>query len=391
MNKRKVAFFTVSMRRGGAERVVANLCNYLCDKYEVHLLLFENVIDYRLDQRIQVSFIADGKDIGSEIKKLMVMPFYAKKLKAWLKRHQVDIFFSFLFRPNVIAVLAKKTSSKLAKIVISERSNPWLQYKGKGIKGLVNRFLIRNVYPGADFITVNSFGSKYALQHHYHVKEEKIGIIRNPISAAFHGNRERDTSSRFIYVSVGRMDEGKNHVMLIRAFAAMLAADPGKQAELWLIGEGPLKDYLEQEAKRLEIAPFVQFLGYRGDVAQILQQSDVFVFSSQREGFPNVLLEAMAVGLPVISTDCEYGPREIITDEEVLPDGNLDKVEVGKYGILLPCNHVAHLAEAMNMVYKNEELRRKLTQDYAQLLSGYRIEAIARQYEQMITAVQGDE
>jgi N-acetylgalactosamine-N,N'-diacetylbacillosaminyl-diphospho-undecaprenol 4-alpha-N-acetylgalactosaminyltransferase len=180
------------------------------------------------------------------------------------------------------------------------------------------------------------------------------------------------------------MDSGKNHIVLIRAFAAMLAADPQKEAELWLIGQGPLKEQLEQETKQLGISAFVRFLGYRKDVEQILQQSDVFVFSSQREGFPNVLLEAMAVGLPVISTDCEYGPREIITSKNVLPDKDLDRVEVGKYGILLPCNKVAYLTEAMSMLYRNDELKKDLTHDYAQLLNGYKIETIARQYEKMI-------
>lgn len=384
MSRKKVAFFTVSMRRGGAERVVANLCNYLCDKYEVHLLLCENVIDYKLDNRILVSFISDGKDISAEIGKLLVMPFYARKLRYWLEEHKVNIFFSFLFRPNVIAALAKKSNSKLVKVVISERSNPWLQYKGKGIKGLVNRFLIRNVYPDADRITVNSFGSKYALQHYYHIEKEKIDIIRNPISTAFQSNNGQRSGSNFVYVSVGRMDDGKNHIMQIRAFAAMLAIDPRKEAELWLIGEGPLKYHLKQETERLGILPFVQFLGYRGDVEQILQQCDVFVFSSQREGFPNVLLEAMAVGLPVISTDCEYGPREIITDQDALPDSNLEGVEIGKYGILLPCNNVEYLTEAMTMLYRNDDLKKELTHNYAELLRGYQIESIAQQYEQII-------
>ena len=384
MSKRKIAFFAVSMRRGGAERVVANLCNYLCDKYEVYLLLCENAIHYELDSRIQISFISNGEDAASEVKKLLVMPLYARTLRIWLKQHTVDIFFSFLFRPNIIAVLAKSRWDKSTKVVISERSNPWLQYKGKGIKGLVNRFLIRRVYPNADLITVNSFGSQHALQHYYHIKREKIGIIRNPISTAFHNNNKQSKNDKFVYVSVGRMDEGKNHIMLIRAFAAMLNADPGKAAELWLIGEGPLSNHLKLETEKLKMSSFVRFLGYRDDVAQLLQQSDVFVFSSLREGFPNVLLEAMAVGLPVISTDCEYGPREILTDADVLPDNNLDQVEVGKYGILLPCDGVTYLTKAMAMLYRNDALRKELTVDYAQLLNRYRVEAIARQYEQMI-------
>src|SRR5690606_30358410 len=166
---KKIAFFTLGLRRGGAERVVSNLCNSLVEDYKVYLILVDNQIDYDLDKRVVVKKLAPVGDVNNGVLKVMLLPFYAIYLWRFLSKEKINTIFSFLLRPNFISCLVKKIKGRRVDVVISERSNPLAQYSSDSISNMLNRFLIRRLYPIADSVTVNSYGSAHVLSEHYKI------------------------------------------------------------------------------------------------------------------------------------------------------------------------------------------------------------------------------
>jgi glycosyltransferase involved in cell wall biosynthesis len=171
------------------------------------------------------------------------------------------------------------------------------------------------------------------------VAAEKVVVINNPLPPA--GGRPGDAypwqaelaalGEGPVIATAGRLVGVKDHKTLLRAFAALLKLRP---ARLVLFGDGPLRGELEAESRVLGIASRVLFAGYVNDPAACYAAADLFVLSSTSEGFGNVLIEAMAAGVPVVSTDAPHGPREILAD--------------GKYGTLVPVGDAEALAAAMS-------------------------------------------
>jgi glycosyltransferase involved in cell wall biosynthesis len=137
----------------------------------------------------------------------------------------------------------------------------------------------------------------------------------------------------------------KGFDLLIEAFA--IIASQNEQLRLAIAGEGPDLQLLRDLAARLDLAQRVSFLGPIKNLSAVMRKADVFVLSSRYEGFPNVLLEALASGVPVVSTDCPSGPREILGD--------------GSLGLLVPCGSAKALAEAVMRVISDAELHRRLS------------------------------
>ncbi len=166
-----------------------------------------------------------------------------------------------------------------------------------------------------------------------------------------------------VIVTAGRLVPVKDHASLLAAFALLRAHRP---ARLVIFGEGPLEGELRAEARRLGIADAILFPGYVNDPAACYRKADLFILSSTSEGFGNVLIEAMAHGVPIVSTDAPHGPREILAD--------------GKYGFLVPVGDPAALAAAMEQAL-DAPLPASLLQGRA---ADFDIDLIADQYEALL-------
>jgi glycosyltransferase involved in cell wall biosynthesis len=190
---------------------------------------------------------------------------------------------------------------------------------------------------------------------HVDITELPNVIDIEALRRAASGQIERPADS-FI-VSVARLDEGqKDHKTLLRAYAQL--RERGRcNAALVLIGEGRDRGELEQLAHELGIAPSVHFLGFCANPSPYIRQAELLVLSSRYEGFGMVLGEAMALGTPVLSTDCPTGPRDLL--------------EGGKAGLLVPPGDVDAMALAMERLLTETELRRSLVQAASQKVASF--------------------
>lgn len=376
---KKIAFFTLGLKKGGAERVVANLSNSFVREHTVFLILVDEKIEYNIDPKVIVKKLAPIGDKNNGLLKLLLIPYYCFYLIRFLKKEKIDILFSFLLRPNFVSCLTKKFLGKKIKVVISERSNPSAQYGGGRIGDKINNYLIKTLYPIADSLTVNSFGCKWALKNDYNI-ENSIAVIRNPITSEFFRDAYTPIGIKFSFITVGRIDEGKNHIIIIKAIEELVRGGL-KEISLKIIGEGPLKSKLIDYCTEKHLTSYVSFLGHQDNIDTFLKQANCFVFSSKREGFPNVILEAMAAKLPIVSTDCPFGPREILANADVLPQNNMNDIEVYSNGILVPLNNPIVFSEAMQHVMKNYSY---FTEKFdIQVLDQYLINNIITDYKKM--------
>ncbi len=340
-------------------------------------------IFYEIPDEVEIRYLDRSKASESGVVKLLKLPFLALKYKKMLDS---DVSVSFMNRPNYINVLAKLFGYK-GKVVISERITPSMEYKTNSLKNIVNKFLIKILYKKADLLLPNSKYIAYDLSTFFNIPDNKIKTIYNLLSFEICNkskNKEKNkskTKRRFTFINIARLENQKNHLLLLKAFKKARL-----DANLWIVGDGSLREKIKKEIKNLNLEKKITLFGTQKNVCYFLTLSDCFVFSSNHEGFPNVLLEALACGLPVISTDCRSGPREILA-----PDTDFKKeakgIEFAKYGILTPVGDEEKMAEAMRIIYENRELRESYAKKAKERAKDFRVEKIIREWEDVLSNI----
>ncbi len=307
--------------------------------------MMHDIIFYNIPKDIKVIIIGNSKLEDSGFVKLLKVPILALNYKR-LNKNRVSI--SFLSRSNYINILAKLFGAD-TNIAVGERAMPSLQYKS-GIKSFINRALIKVLYPKANLVFANSKGNAIDLEKNFHIKNTKV--IYNPFdidNIIKLSKEDAKLNSGFNLITVGRLDEGKNHQLLIRAMKEV-------NGNLYIIGDGKLRDKLNRLISDLNLENRVFLLGKQKNPYKFLSKADIFLFSSNREGFPNVLVEALTCELPVISTDCKSGPREILAPDSNIEYSLKDSIEIANYGILTPTNSIEKMIEAIKILQKNSKL-----------------------------------
>lgn len=372
----KIALFLYSMAGGGAERVVSYLLPFLTSQgYVVYLVLMNDTISYSIPKDVEIHYLEKSKPNENGFFKLLKLPILAFKYARLLKRLKITHSFSLLTRPNYINVLAQNFANASTKTIISERAHPSLQYGYGDAQSKINNRLIKKLYPKADFIIGNSKGNAEDLIDNYDIHPDKIKVIHNPIDLQVIEEIPAISnffdSSYFNMVTVGRMDGGKNHQLLIKAIKNV------QNARLYILGAGVLKDDLLQLTKELQLENRVYFLGFDSNPYKYLKSADIFVFGSNHEGFPNVLLEAMACGLPILTTNCKSGPDEIME----LDEPSDDEIMKTRYGILTPVGDVDLMAQGMVYFIQNPEYLQSCKINVRQRIRAFEKEGILKAYE----------
>ena len=346
--KKNISIFINSLDSGGAEKIASLLINDLKSEYNLTLLLMNETIKYDLQDFNKIHFLENAKLTENGILKLLKLPLLAWKYKNYCQNNKIDISISLLSRPNYIAILSKLFGNK-STIVISEHSLPSKQYGSHTMQSKINRFLIKTLFNFADKIIAVSDASAIDLKKNFFI-EKKIKIVPNCIDIQEIKDKMAEKVnfdfSKFTYITIGRLDAGKNHTMLIKAFAKL-----DFTAQLIIIGEGELKKELLTLIKKLDLDDKVFLLGYKSNPYKYLSKSDCFVFTSNYESFGIVLLEAMACNLPIIAT-ASKGPIEILNTR-------------CNYEKLLPIDDIKSLFNLMNEIYKND-LKRSLLKNKSQ-------------------------
>jgi len=375
--KKRVAILIYSLASGGAERVVSILLHALKDEYDLTLVLMNDTCFYPIPKDIQVVYLENSNPHEHGIKKLLKLPLLGWRYKKLLHSHQFDLSISLMTRPNYINSLAKLLGSGV-RTIISERSMFSLQYSYKNLQSFINRYLVK-LYNMADLIVTNSYGNREDLIESFQI-QPPMTTIYNPLDLE-QIQHLKDApipleKERFTFVTVGRLDAGKNHQLLIEAIQPL-------NADLWIIGDGPLKEDLSSKIAELGLQERVKLLGRQKNPYAYLAKADAFLFGSNHEGFPNVLLEALACELPIISTDCKSGPREILAPDTDFRQ-QTQQIEMAHYGLLVPVGDVTQMREAMQKMVEDEKLRKELKKRAYERAKDFAIEKIVEQWRAVI-------
>lgn len=303
--EKKIAFYCSSLTKGGAERVFANLAEYFYQKgYTVYM-----VTQYRLADEYVISkgitrVISDltPEETGQGRIRNFIKRF--KKLRGIFKELRPDIVFSCNGKNNLMAMASNIFLRN--KVVISVVADPKMEYPTK-----LMRFLAKTYFAHADGIVLQTNEAKAFFPKRI---QKKSVILPNSLNPAFLKPRYEGERKKEI-VAVGRLDENKNHAMLIDAFSGV--AEEFKEYTVTIYGEGESRPVLERQIEKLGLQNRVFLPGRTDAIEDKIYQSSLFVMTSDTEGMPNALIEAMSLGLPVISTDCPCGgPGELIQHGE---------------------------------------------------------------------------
>ncbi len=372
--KIRVMFFISSLEGGGAERVMVNILSHI-DKKRIEPILvllypFENS-PYRefLSEDVKVAVVKRKSDNALEI---------LKQLVAFMKvvhKQKPQAILSMLTHNNIMAILAGMIFR--IRTIICEHiplSEVIKTKEGKKILIFPVRPLVKILYRFANRIITVSEGIKSDLVEKFNISDSKIKAIYNPINFERINKISADTVEHPFFedyvpivIAIGRLAEQKNFTMLIRAFGRTVTK---LDARLIILGEGPERAILERLIVALGLSEKVSLVGFQSNPYSFLSNSDVFVLSSLYEGLPMVILEAMACGLPVISTDCKSGPREILKN--------------GRYGLLVPVGDEVALSEGILKLLKEGELRERLARLGKERAMEFSTDKIIKQYENVI-------
>lgn len=306
----KIYLYINVLGGGGAERVIANLANTLAEDGCETTLITSFPVDkeYSIDKKVRRLLLEDHEFRQSRLKRNVTR---ISKLRKICKEEKPDILISFMEEPNFRAILA--TRGLPVKTLVSVRNDPNKEYAGK-----LGAFVGKVLLPMADGCV---FQTKEAQEWFPEKLQKKSKIIYNAVKEDFY-QIER-TPVRGEIVTCGRLVEQKNHALLIDAFSEVVKKYPFVTLKIY--GEGALREKLQHQINDLGLEKKAFLMGATSDVEKVLQTADLFVLSSDYEGMPNALMEAMAAGVPCISTDCPCGgPRELLGDDSnlLIPVGN---------------------------------------------------------------------
>jgi len=333
---KKLIFLTLSLTKGGAERVICNMCNeYLVEKYDITIIsLMAAEPEYALDSRIHFRTVDTAV---SQYRQNMALRFIRRRKKlVWLLQEITQegapqAVISFLPEPNfLITSLAKRFPFP---VIISVRNDPAKEYGSK-----LRYWMMRALYPNADKYVFQTERAKDYFRFSEHIMANGT-VIPNPINREFMGITPSAHRDKEI-VTVGRLENQKAPLLLLYAFVKLQKEFPDYVLSFY--GEGSLRNELEEEIKRLKLTEHVILKGNVDDVRSAIQDAALFVLPSNYEGMPNALMEAMALGIPCIATDCPCGgPAFLIQPEE--------------NGLLVPVGDEAALVQAMRSILSDGE------------------------------------
>lgn len=307
---KRIVFFVSSMQGGGAECVAALLCNAWAARGHAVTLVptysGRGGCSYPLAPNVQLTYLADR--VGTTRRSPWTLIRRLAAMRAMIRAQAPDAVVAFLPPVNVAAILA--ASGLGVPVVVSERIYPPALPLGP-----VWHLLRRVTYPRAAAVVVQTRRGLAWLQRA--VPGARGQVIANPCVYPLPAGEPVKTPASYVdcgrqvVLAAGRLTPQKDFATLLAAFAELASRYPAW--DLVILGEGEQRRALEDQRAALGLTERIHFPGYAGNMGDWYRRSEIFALSSQFEGFPNTLMEAMAHGLPVVSTDCVTGPGDLIT------------------------------------------------------------------------------
>lgn len=331
---RKVLFYINTISTGGAERVLVQLTKHFSKAG------WETVLVTSYPSENEYTVCAEVKRVSLEPEELKQSRLQRnisriRKLRRICKSEKPNVMISFMQEPNFRAVLA--AAGLPVKTIVSVRNDPNREYAG-----VLGKLTGKLILPMADGCVFQTEEAKAWFPKRL---QKKSAIIQNEVSEDFFKTQR---NSAHDIVTVGRLCEQKNHRLLINAFAEIAQKHPDEK--LLIYGSGAQDKLLREQIEALRMNDRVLLMGSTNDVPEVLSRSKVFALSSDYEGMPNCLLEALAVGVPSVATDCPCGgPRTVIQD--------------GENGLLVPVGDETAMAKALDKLLSDPEYAERIGQN----------------------------
>ena len=319
----KILLIIPSLRNGGAERVTANLSKSFEQRgHDVLVVTFsKGHVDYPVTNHLELGLEA-STNLIKRTYNVILRSYRIKKIKM---SYQPNVSISLLFGANLVNVITKQKH----ELVITSIRSP-IKYEAKKF---IKKFLNSIIYRYSDIVVPVSKGIKQELLKNHKVSENKVYVISNYINTANNLLPKKDLQNIPTLITIGRLEAVKAQWHMIYAVHDLI--NRHNNIRLNILGHGSLLEPLKKLIKDLSLESHVYILGFQKDIHQFLKDSDIFCFSSKHEGFGNVLIEAMNMGLPIISTDVPHGPKEILNPFEIDLYKNDEIILDVKYGLLV--------------------------------------------------------
>lgn len=345
----RIGFVLTELVGGGAERSMLSIIDALDRRrFSPTLILFDSRQDHAPPRDVPIVVLSGRAPTGVGRLASRVV-----QLARVVRRERLDLLVSFLIGPNIVSIAAARLAG--IPVVIGERSAPRavLSRNNRPLRARsIWSALVRLMYPLASRIVTNTEGARAELVAFLKIPVDRIAVIPNPIDlqriaslAAEPLDGEDALPDGPTLVHVGRFTHAKDHDTLLNAFALVRRHRP---ATLVLVGDGEDEARVRALSSALGLDAHVVFTGFTRNPYRYLARATVSVLTSRFEGLPNVLIESMALGVPIVSTACQYGPLEILGDNE--------------YGVLTPVGDAARFAAAVEALLDDPARRRELSE-----------------------------
>ena len=361
--KGRITFVIYKISAGGAQRVLTLLANELCKKgWSVTLLTFDSGSEpafFELHSGVQhwpLSLMRGQGGCWKAIKVHFLRPWVLRRA---IRKSRPDAVIAFLERMNILTLMA--TIGLKIPVIVSERNHPvfntskFLSLSRQAVYKMSACLVLQTHDAGAFF---SSSIPKSVIPNPILVPEYPAPVLKS------------EASSQTL-VAMGRLCSQKGFDFLLNAFAPLGNKFPDWVLEIW--GEGAQRGNLENLRDELGLRKRVRFPGLTKEHYKTMAEADIFVLSSRYEGFPNVLGEAMACGLPVVSFDCPSGPSEMIQD--------------GVNGLLVPPENIQELSSSLERLMASVELRNTLGEQARKITESYSLDKVVQSWEELIGEV----
>lgn len=353
--KKKIIFFLPTLGGGGAERTVIQLANSFAEQgYNIHLAVCDlNAAKGKLLPEVNPKIELINFDCGRVIHSIL-------PLKKRLKHENYDCLVATQTHTNIVAAIATRLAGVNTALILREVSTSSKNVHLQGIAKFALKTLVNMTYPIAKQVVCVSKGVQTDFREFYNYKKNNLTTIYNPVlDDAYFEKLKAPVEHRFfnshhkVILAVGRLTEAKNFGLLIRAFKDLHTTYP--ETRLIILGEGEKRQEFEALVASLGLKDVVDLPGFDSNPYAYFKYAALFVLSSNWEGLPGVLIQALASKVKVVSTNCPSGPMEIL--------------DQSKFGLLVECDQQVALRQAIQQAifgnyvqYSNDEFERHIQQ-----------------------------